>query len=556
MLTWGALLCVLVFWRCVPSGLLPAIDNRTRESMKYPKSVKPPPSYPSIVLGARTIVTKMLEDLIRTWKVILVCIILAAFISFLWILLMRLCTRAMVYFTLLIFVGIFGAATGFCFWRYVETKKLSADPPPFYFTIDITVYFRYATTWLALGIISAIILLLVLAIIIFLRKRIALAHFVIGETSKAIADLPITLLWPIFPFILIVGVIVLWFFVDMNLRSIAVSEGVLFSNSAPEPKAKFSNEWVRWALSGASKCDPTANTTSGGICHFVRQIGQAYIPWLQVYNFAMCLWLVNYVIALDQATLAGAFASFYFSDHHRRHGSSGQRRRQWGCCGAALLLSTFSTALFYHTGSLALGSLLITLFSLIRMILLRLQRKLKLAENPVAKFFLRCMCCCFWCLEKFLRFLNKNAYIIMAIYGHGFCRSARDAFGLILRNVVRVFVVEKTTDFILFVGKITVCAFSSCVAYAYMSGRVSNFLLINSEQGLHLNYMIIPILVIALASYLVAKAFFTVYEIGADTIFVCVCEDLERNDGTPEKPYFMGQSMMRTLKKPDPDTTN
>ncbi|VDD76896.1 unnamed protein product [Mesocestoides corti] len=502
----------------------------------------------------------MLEDLIRTWKVILVCIILAAFISFLWILLMRLCTRAMVYFTLLIFVGIFGAATGFCFWRYVETKKLSADPPPFYFTIDITVYFRYATTWLALGIISAIILLLVLAIIIFLRKRIALAHFVIGETSKAIADLPITLLWPIFPFILIVGVIVLWFFVDMNLRSIAVSEGVLFSNSAPEPKAKFSNEWVRWALSGASKCDPTANTTSGGICHFVRQIGQAvsfvsttksrgfclghhhhrYIPWLQVYNFAMCLWLVNYVIALDQATLAGAFASFYFSDHHRRHGSSGQRRRQWGCCGAALLLSTFSTALFYHTGSLALGSLLITLFSLIRMILLRLQRKLKLAENPVAKFFLRCMCCCFWCLEKFLRFLNKNAYIIVCLI-----------LSCLLR-LLPLFCFRFNGD--LWSRVLSVC--ERCIrTHSAKCREVST-----------MHYCCVFFLlfqVIALASYLVAKAFFTVYEIGADTIFVCVCkspmplsEDLERNDGTPEKPYFMGQSMMRTLKKPDPDTTN
>ncbi len=42
-------------------------------------------------------------------------------------------------------------ATGLCFWRYVEMKKLAADPPPFYFTMDITVYFRYTTTWLVLG---------------------------------------------------------------------------------------------------------------------------------------------------------------------------------------------------------------------------------------------------------------------------------------------------------------------------------------------------------------------------------------------------------------------
>ncbi len=46
----------------------------------------------------------------------------------------------------------------------------------------------------------------------------------------------------------------------------------------------------------------------------------------------------------------------------------------------------------------------------------------------------------------------------MAIYGYGFCRSARDAFKLILRNVIRVFVVDKITDFVLFIGKLAVCA--------------------------------------------------------------------------------------------------
>lgn len=35
------------------------------------------------------------------------------------------------------------------------------------------------------------------------------------------------------------------------------------------------------------------------------------------------------------------------------------------------------------------------------------------AENKVAKFLLGCLKCCFWCLEKFLKFLNRNAYIMV-----------------------------------------------------------------------------------------------------------------------------------------------
>ncbi|GCC43816.1 hypothetical protein chiPu_0027719, partial [Chiloscyllium punctatum] len=45
--------------------------------------------------------------------------------------------------------------------------------------------------------------------------------------------------------------------------------------------------------------------------------------------------------------------------------------------------------------------------------------------------------CCFWCLEKFIKFLNRNAYIMIAVYGKNFCVSAKNAFKLLMRNVVR-----------------------------------------------------------------------------------------------------------------------
>lgn len=48
------------------------------------------------------------------------------------------------------------------------------------------------------------------------------------------------------------------------------------------------------------------------------------------------------------------------------------------------------------------------------------------------------MKCCFWCLEKCLRYLNKNAYIGIAIYGKNFCKAAKDAFFLLLRNALRL----------------------------------------------------------------------------------------------------------------------
>lgn len=36
------------------------------------------------------------------------------------------------------------------------------------------------------------------------------------------------------------------------------------------------------------------------------------------------------------------------------------------------------------------------------------------AQNKFAKFLLRCLKCCFWCLEKCIKFLNRNAYIMVS----------------------------------------------------------------------------------------------------------------------------------------------
>ena len=45
-----------------------------------------------------------------------------------------------------------------------------------------------------------------------------------------------------------------------------------------------------------------------------------------------------------------------------------------------------------------------------------------------------------------------------AVYGKNFCVSAFTAFSLILRNIVRFAVVDKVTDFVLFLCKLFVVA--------------------------------------------------------------------------------------------------
>ena len=39
----------------------------------------------------------------------------------------------------------------------------------------------------------------------------------------------------------------------------------------------------------------------------------------------------------------------------------------------------------------------------------------------------------------------------------------------------------------------------------------------------------------------IISAFFGVYSMAVDTLFLCFLEDLERNDGSAEKPYYMSK---------------
>ena len=103
---------------------------------------------------------------------------------------------------------------------------------------------------------------------------------------------------------------------------------------------------------------------------------------------------------------------------------------------------------------MAFGSLVIAIIQTIRSIIAYFQRQAKLSKNKIMEYLLCMLQCCMWCLEKLLKFINKNAYIQTAIYSYSFCKSSRCAFFLLLRNILRVATVNTISSFILFIGKV------------------------------------------------------------------------------------------------------
>jgi len=98
--------------------------------------------------------------------------------------------------------------------------------------------------------------------------------------------------------------------------------------------------------------------------------------------------------------------------------------------------------------------LIIAIVKTIRAVLVYLQKKAKKTENKIAQYVICIISCCMWCMEKCIKFLNKHAYILTAIYSYSFCKASRRAFFLLLRNILRVSAINMVASFLLIIGKV------------------------------------------------------------------------------------------------------
>ncbi|KAM6903606.1 choline transporter-like protein 4 [Lycodopsis pacificus] len=487
--------------------------------------------------NARDIGIRIFEDFASAWPWILLGLLIAMVVSMLFLLLLRFTAPVMVW---VLIIGVLGAgAYGIwhCYWEYDNYKQASATISDVGFTTNLNVYLQVQETWLAFLIIISVGEGIILLTIIFLRTRILIAITLIQESSKAISHMMSSLLYPLVTFVLLLVCVAYW---SATALYLATSGGPIYKVVALNSTLDDCK-----SINGTVNCDPQNFNSSdypgcpSASCIFIKYneegLFQRNIFNLQIYNAVAFLWCVNFVIALGQCTLAGAFASYYWAFTKPDD------------MPTFPLSASFIRSLRYHVGSLAFGALILTLVQIARMILEYIDHKTRAAQNPCARFILCCMKCCLWCLEKFIKFLNRNAYIMIAIYGKNFCVSAKNAFMLLMRNVVRVVVLDKVTDLLLFFGKLLVVAGVGVLSFFFFSGRI--LLPGNTFRSETLNYYWMPIITVVFGSYLIAHGFFSVYNMCVDTLFLCFLEDLERNDGSLQKPYFMSKNLMKILNK-------
>lgn len=174
----------------------------------------------------------------------------------------------------------------------------------------------------------------------------------------------------------------------------------------------------------------------------------------------------------------------------------------------------------YHFGSIAFGSLLVAIIQFVRLILEFIDEQAKKAgwgEKQPFKCFLSYLKCISACFERFIKFINKNAYIQIAITGDNFCRAARDAMDVIWKNAGRAAIINGIGGTFIFIGQFLISLLCTFICY---------LILTNADPYKDYNPFL-PTLFIFIITYTIAVLFMSIYGSGVDAIFLCFCHDEE-----------------------------
>lgn len=347
------------------------------------------------------------------------------------------------------------------------------------------------TAYLIYSIVATVFTVILLLIIIAMRKRIGLVLRLFAEAQKAIADMPLLLGMPLITFIFLFLFLFYWLITLIMIYS--------FGEYEESEIELYGHKVYKKSLS-------------------------TFIWW---YHIVGLVWISEFIFGCQSMVIASSVSKWYFT-----RPKSALRTP---------ICTAISRLLFYHLGSIALGSFLIVLVRIPRYILMYFQDKIKASRSSLAEYCSKACICCLWCLEKFIKFINYNAYTIIAIEGKSFCASAQKAFMIVVENSLRMVTINTVGDFMLFLSKLAVTAITLFMGIYWFQVPVDDPI-----KNLHeIKIFILPLLTVCVIAFLIAHCFFTVYEMVIDAIMVCFCEDCRANDGSDERPYYMSSSLKK-----------
>ncbi|XP_038124980.1 choline transporter-like protein 1 [Cyprinodon tularosa] len=431
-----------------------------------------------------TVLRRVVAGVMTSKEIIMGLCVLALVLSLIMMVVIRYISKLLVWIlTVLVIIGSVGG-TAILWWLYADHRFALSQNSTDVFGKEVAKDNEKALLVYAIG--ATIFTVVLLLVMFFMRKRVALTISLFHVAGKVFIHLPLLVVQPFWTFLSLMFFWVYW---------IAV---LLFLGTSGAP----------------------VKNNSTGVVEYEMQGPLQYMVW---YHLVGLIWISEFILAFQQMTIAGAVVTYYFT-------------RDKSQIPALPVVSSMMRTTRYHLGTLAKGSFIITLVKIPRLILTYIHSQLKGKENACARCMLKACVCCLWCLERCLAFLNQNAYTATAINSTNFCTSAREALVILVENALRVAAINTVGDFVLFLGKVLIVSFTA----------FAGILALNYQRDY--TVWVLPLLIACLFAFLVAHCFLSVFENVVDVLFLCFAVDVKYNDGSPGREFYMDKALMEFVE--------
>ena len=241
------------------------------------------------------------------------------------------------------------------------------------------------------------------------------------------------------------------------------------------------------------------------------------------------VWLISFIICCNDFVIIVSTCTWYFSRKDIPDDD--------GIPGDSDVLKGMKWTIKYHLGSIALGSFVLALVWTIRAIFEYIGEKVadSAPNNVAVKCLVGCVHCYLDCFDRFIRFLNQNAFIYLAISNENFCSSALNSFILVLKHSAKFAFVNMIGGAFMMIAKACI-AFGTVVICWFWIKEVDD---VDSRT--------LPMLVIFASSYCIASIFVSIFDASSNTILQCYLIDLDISKQSNLEPTHVPPTLSQHL---------
>jgi hypothetical protein len=192
--------------------------------------------------------------------------------------------------------------------------------------------------------------------------------------------------------------------------------------------------------------------------------------------------------------------------------------------GSASVSTAFKFAYMKHAGSLALGSLLLTIVQILRAAAEILERGSRRNGHIIGVVVSLCVRCFIQCLEEFLIIFDRAALGYMAVSGESYCTSGMNGFLLLWKHLFSFYFARRIARTLVFMGVMIMLAMNLLF-----------FWLIMKKSGYldELEYSLLPFAIVCYSSLFISHTFLGLFNAAVTGTLICLGIDMDLNQGQP-----------------------